>query len=62
MESVHEGKKPFPCSHCNANLGSKRALLAHIDVIHQEKQSHSRDICNANFKTMVYLSNHISQV
>ena len=38
MESIHEGKKPFLCSTCDAIFTQKPDLKEHMELIHEGKK------------------------
>ena len=44
VATVHEGKKPFKCDHCNSSFGIKRSLKRHIATIHEGKKPFKCDI------------------
>ena len=35
VDSVHEGKKPFQCSTCDASFARKSHLKGHIASVHE---------------------------
>ena len=47
MESVHEGKKPFLCSTCDASFTQKPDLKEHMESVHEGKKSFLCNTCDA---------------
>ena len=43
--SVHEGKKPFKCDMCDANLKQQ----GHIASVHENKKPFRCEICSISF-------------
>ena len=49
VEAVHEGKKPFPCPHCDSRFGYKPQLKKHIESVHEKIKPFECDVCKARF-------------
>ena len=62
VETVHEKKKRFKCTECNACFGYKQVLANHIKSIHENSKPYKCDICNGQFKLEHNLKAHIKSV
>ena len=62
VETVHEKKKRFKCTECNACFGYKQVLANHIKSKHEERRPYKCDICNGQFKLEHNLKSHIKSV
>jgi uncharacterized Zn-finger protein len=62
VETVHEKKKRFKCTECNACFGYKQVLANHIKSKHEERRPYKCDICNGQFKLEHNLKAHIKSV
>ena len=62
VETVHEKKKRFKCTECNACFGYKQVLANHIKSIHEKRKPYKCDICYGQFKLEHNLKAHIKSV
>ena len=59
VESVHEKKKSFECTVCNACFGYKHVLARHIESKHEERKNYKCDVCDKTFSCKFSLKKHI---
>ena len=62
MEAVHEKKKPYKCSFCDADFPQSQNLRNHIIAVHEKKKPHLCSLCGMSFADKSNLTNHIRGV
>jgi uncharacterized Zn-finger protein len=62
MVSVHEEKKPFECTICDASFAYKHHMNRHIVSVHEEKKPFECNISDARFARKTHLNGHIATV
>ena len=61
IESVHEGKRPYKCDHCELRFEEKSKMKNHVSVVHDKQKSFNCGSCDAKFATKTNLKEHICQ-
>jgi len=61
IESVHEGKRPYKCEHCELRFEEKSKMKNHVMVVHDKQKSFNCGCCDSKFATKTYLKEHICQ-
>ena len=61
IENIHEGKKPFGCTICNARFALKADANRHIDIIHGGNKPFTCSICDYKFSHRGHLNRHIKK-
>ena len=49
IENIHEGKKSFGCTICNARVSQKGDANRHVEIIHGGKKAFTCSICDYKF-------------
>ena len=62
MDSVHEGKKPFPCNQCDVSLSRADSLAKHIAEVHELYKNHQCNVCGKEYYGKFRLNEHIRSV
>ena len=60
--TVHERKKSFKCSICDASFARKPHLKGHMESVHEGKKPFKCDICDASFTSKRRLKSHIVSI
>jgi uncharacterized Zn-finger protein len=59
---VHEGKRPYKCSECDADFVHKQNMTKHIVAVHEKRKPHLCPTCGVGFADKSNLKNHIASV
>ena len=62
IKSVHEGKKGYKCTICDASFYASNGLKYHMTKIHEDKRPYIYEICDSSFVLKGHLTRHISSV
>ena len=62
LKAVHEGKRPYKCSECDADFAYKQHMKTHIISVHEKRKPHLCPTCGVGFADKSNLINHISAV
>ena len=60
IESIHEKKRPYECSKCDACFTQSHVLKKHIISVHEGNKDYQCPICGGNYKRKDKLKLHIS--
>ena len=59
---MHEGKRDFKCSNCDAAFADRSGLKTHIIAVHEKRKPHLCPNCGVGFADKCNLTNHIKAV
>ena len=61
---MHEGKRDFKCSLCEATFSTQRSLNRHVKVVHEKNLPFkcSENDCDKSFGEQHRLKNHVKEV
>ena len=59
---MHEGKRPYKCSECDADFAYKHQITTHIVAVHEKRKPHLCPTCGVGFADKSNLKNHIASV
>lgn len=62
MRTVHSGRKPYKCPHCDYSSAFRGNLNTHIKGMHLHTRQYLCDVCKAAFKTLGALIGHTKRV
>jgi KRAB domain-containing zinc finger protein len=62
IPTVHEEKKPYKCSSCNAAFSLRYHLIRHVSGVHEDKKTFQCGTCQAKFLDEHELKGHIFAV
>jgi len=62
IDTIHEGKKQFPCEICGKSFFLKTQLAQHIGEIHEGKKPYACDICDYRFSQKGSMKTHVAFV
>ncbi|ESO93685.1 hypothetical protein LOTGIDRAFT_95373, partial [Lottia gigantea] len=62
MRTVHSGRKPYKCPHCDYSSAFRGNLNTHIKGMHLHTRQYLCSVCKAAFKTLGALIGHTKRV
>ena len=62
LQAVHEGKRPYKCSECDADFAYKQHMKTHIISVHEKRKPHLCPTCGVGFADKSNLISHIAAV
>ena len=57
-QRVHDGKRPYPCPHCELRFTQRQSLRDHIRVVHLKEKRFSCSFCGKRFGTKTAQQSH----
>ena len=62
LQLVHEGKRPYKCSECDADFAYRQHMKTHIIAVHEKRKPHLCPTCGVGFADKSNCISHIAAV